>query len=177
MLSRLTHAPVELVHTVTEAGIRDEHSLFVGAPAETLWDMVSDITGAARWSPENTGARWLARSGPPVVGAWFLGFNRIGPVRWVTPCEVTVVEPLRHFEFRVHLIGTRWGYLLRPVEGGTVVTEYRLWAHDSTLLKMLRFSGPFGRPRDNLALDGLYRSVYRLKALAEAAQPGPELSR
>ncbi|GAB2552399.1 SRPBCC family protein [Nocardia heshunensis] len=173
MLSRLTRRPAELVHTRTDTGIRDELSLFVAAPPEALWALVSDVTQMGRWSPENVGAQWLGRVTRPVVGAWFVGFNRIGPVPWATPCEVTVVEPARHFEFRVHLIGTRWGYLLEPAEGGTTVTEYREWSHGAPLLHLLRLSGPIGRPRDNLALDGLYRSVYRLKALAEAAQPGP----
>ncbi|MVU77072.1 SRPBCC family protein [Nocardia sp. ET3-3] len=173
MLSRLTRRPAELVHTATETGVRDELSLFVAAPPEALWDLVSDVTQMSRWSPENRGAQWLSPISEPVPGAWFLGFNRIGPVPWVTPCEVTIVDPPRHFEFRVHLIGTSWGYLLEPAEGGTVVTEYREWPYAAPLLKLLRLSGPIGRPRDNLALDGLYRSMYRLKALAEAAQPGP----
>ncbi|APB00010.1 SRPBCC family protein [Nocardia seriolae] len=174
MLSRLTRRPAELVHTTTATGVRDELTLFIAAPPRQLWDLVSDINQMKRWSPENVGAQWLSPVREPTPGAWFVGFNRIGPIPWATPCEVTIADAPRHFEFRVHLIGTSWGYLLEPVEGGTLVTEYREWPHTAPLSKLLRLSGPLGRPRDNLALDGLYRSVYRLKALAEAAQPGPE---
>ncbi|MBL1077828.1 SRPBCC family protein [Nocardia sp. 2] len=170
MFTELTTRPPGVVRTTTPEGLNDEYSLHISAPPERLWDLVSDITGMGRWSPENRGARWLTGPGAPIVGAWFLGVNRIGPVVWATPCRVTVVEPGRHFEFRVYVIGTRWGYRLQPSGGGTLVTEYRQWLSGAPLLALLKVSGPLGKPRDNLALHGLKRSLHRLRRIAEARE-------
>ncbi|QLY33646.1 SRPBCC family protein [Nocardia huaxiensis] len=167
MLSRIKR-PTAVVRTHTPDGLHDEYSLFISAPPERLWDLVSDITRMGRWSPENRAGVWLSRSRTPVPGAWFVGVNRIGPVVWATPCQITVVEPDRHFEFQVHGIGTRWGYRLQPASGGTLVTEYRRWPDTALLLKLLKVSGPLGKPRDNLALHGLQQSLHRLREIAEA---------
>ncbi|UGT42514.1 SRPBCC family protein [Nocardia yamanashiensis] len=167
MWRALARRPGDVTRSRIADGIRDECSTFVEAPVDAVWAMVSDVTRMGRWSPENRAALRISWSGAPESGRWFVGFNRIGPVPWATPCEVTVVDPLRHFEFRVHLIGTRWGYRLRPEHGGTMVTEYRDWPDAAFLSKLLRWSGPFGKPRDNLALDGMSRSLRRLRVIAE----------
>ncbi len=168
MVKNLLRRPAEVLRTETTAGVRDEYSLDVLAPREQLWDMVSDITRMGRFSPENRTGWWLKPSAIPAVNSWFVGFNRIGPVIWLTPCRVTALEPGRHCEFKVYLVGTVWGYYLELAENGVVkVTEYREWPRSAFLYKVLRWSGPFGRPRDILALEGLHRSLQRIKETAE----------
>ncbi|WP_131822125.1 hypothetical protein [Mycobacteroides saopaulense] len=63
---------------------------------------------------------------------------------------------------------TRWGYNLTPAEDGVVVTEYREWPTSAFLHRILRVSGRVGTPRDNHALNGLYRSLERIKELCGA---------
>ncbi|MFI1918163.1 SRPBCC family protein [Nocardia sp. NPDC020380] len=167
-LDRFIRPPADVVRTHSENGMIDQMSIVIDAPPQLLWDLVTDITGMGRWSPENRRGRWLDNGQTPRTGAWFLGFNRIGPVMWVTPCEVTAVEPLEHFEFQVHIVGPRWGYRLEPDPLGTLVTEYREWPYTSGFHRLLRWSGPLGRPRDNHALNGIPQTLRALKAYAES---------
>ncbi len=52
----------------------------IRAPADQLWSLVSDVTRAGEWSPENIGGSWLDGATAPVVGARFRGTNRRGQV-------------------------------------------------------------------------------------------------
>ncbi|WP_157897156.1 SRPBCC family protein [Mycobacteroides salmoniphilum] len=168
MVKNPLRRPAEVLRTETAESVRDEYSVQVSAPPEQLWDMVSDITRMGRFSPENRAGWWLKPSAAPAVNSWFIGVNRIGPVIWATPCRVTALDPGRHFEFKVSLVGTVWGYYLDPAEdGGVMITEYREWPRSAFLHRVLRWSGPFGRPRDVLALNGLHRSLQRIKETTE----------
>lgn len=166
-LRRFLRPPAEVVRTRTEHAMTDQLSMVINAPPQQLWELVTDITGMGRWSTENRRGRWLRGATGPRVGAWFLGVNRIGPVVWVTPCEVTIVAPLEHFEFQVHIVGPRWGYRLEPHPNGTLVTEYREWSYTSAFHRLLRWTGPIGRPRDNHALHGIPETLRALKAHVE----------
>lgn len=165
---RFLRPPAEVVRTHSEHGMTDQLSMVIDAPRQQLWDLVTDITGMGRWSTENRRGRWLRGATGPEVGARFLGFNRIGPVGWVTPCEVTIVEPLAHFEFQVHIVGPRWGYRLEPHGAATLITEYRYWSYKSTFNRLLRWSGPIGKARDNHALHGIPETLRALEAHAES---------
>lgn len=101
----------------------------IAAPAETLYDLVSDVTRMGEWSPENVGGRWLGGATAPVVGARFRGSNRRGWRRWSTTCTVVEAEPGRTFAFEVSVAGipaSRWTYEFRPDGDTTLVTE--TWA-------------------------------------------------
>lgn len=167
-LQRFLRPPEGVVRTRTEHAMTDEMAIFIDAPVHELWELVTDISGMGRWSTENRRGRWLGNMVGPQVGAWFVGVNRIGPAVWATPCEVTIVEPLEHFEFQVHIVGPRWGYRLEPHAGGTLVTEYREWSYTSGFNRALRWSGPIGRTRDNHALHGIPETLHALRAHAEA---------
>ena len=41
----------------------------IGAPAEQVWAMVSDVTRMGEWSPESEGAAWLGGATGPQPGA------------------------------------------------------------------------------------------------------------
>ena len=73
----------------------DEVSLHIAAPAEQLYDMVSDIARMGDWSPENTGGRWLGKATGPALGAKFLGWNKHGLVRELTPSGSPTQTSLR----------------------------------------------------------------------------------
>lgn len=166
-VQRFLRPPEGVIRTRTDHGMTDAMTIRIDAPAQQLWDLVTDITGMGRWSTENRRGRYI-RGAEPRVGAWFVGLNRIGPVLWATPCEITVAEPLTHFEFQVHIVGPRWGYRLAPDPEGTLVTEYRDWSYTSAFNRLLRWSGPLGQTRDNHALHGIPETLRALKEHAEA---------
>lgn len=103
--------------------------LWMDAPPEQVWDLVSDVTRIGEFSPETFEGRWTGGSTGPEVGARFAGHvkrNGVGPTYWGA-CTVTACEPGRLFEFSVgqkNLVMNNWGYRLAERDGGTLVTEY-----------------------------------------------------
>jgi uncharacterized protein YndB with AHSA1/START domain len=148
----------------------DEVSLHIAAPAEALYDLVGDITQMGRWSPENTGGRWLGGAAGPAVGARFRGSNRRGIARWWTHCTVTKADRPSAFEFRVAESAMVWGYRFEPEGDGTLVTEYRRHAKGvNPVIKLVQVSGVIGRNREQLMVDGMRETLERLKTAAEGA--------
>jgi hypothetical protein len=101
---------------------RNDESIVIAREADELYDLVSDVTRMGRWSPVCTGAVW------DDDGEWFTGSNAMGESTWDTRCRVVVSDRGREFAFINHgLEGqremVRWGFLFRPVDGGTEVTQ------------------------------------------------------
>ena len=109
--------------------MRGEVSVWMDAPPDVVWDLVSDVTRIGEFSPETFEAKWTRGSTGPEVGAVFKGHvkrNGVGPTYW-SLCRVTACEPERLFEFSVgtdDIHVNNWGYRLEPKDGGTEVTEY-----------------------------------------------------
>lgn len=99
----------------------------IAAPAEKLYDMVSDLPRMGEWSPENRGGRWLDGAHGPAAGARFRGNNAHGWRRWSTTVTVTAAEPGRRFAFHVSYgpVGIAdWSYEFAPAaDAGTTVTQ------------------------------------------------------
>src|ERR1700753_3848884 len=109
--------------------MRGSVTVQMGAPADQVWDLVSDVTRVGEFSPETFEAEWLDGAAGPVAGARFRGHvrrNGRGPVYW-TVCTVTACEPGRDFGFAVGAprgtVVNTWRYQLEPTAGGTSVTE------------------------------------------------------
>ena len=148
----------------------DAVSLRIDAPAETLYDLVTDVTQMGRWSPENTGGKWLGGATGAAVGARFRGSNRHGIMRWWTHCTVTEATPGRAFEFRVNESQMVWGYRFEPDGDGTAVTEYRRHTKPvNPVIKLVQRSGMIGKDREQLMVDGMRATLERLKDAAEAS--------
>ncbi|RRQ25175.1 SRPBCC family protein [Rhodococcus sp. Eu-32] len=113
-------------------------SVVVNADPDTLYAAISDPTNMGDWSPENLGAVVTDPRDTAYVGMHFVGRNKRGGATWVTRCTVTVADPGKAFEFRVHAIGVKkprlnaanatWRYDFESVDGGTKVTE--TWTDD-----------------------------------------------
>lgn len=97
-------------------------SIFIACSAGPLYDLVSDVTRMGDWSPVCR-ACWWDPGTTPGVGAWFTGRNEVPGRTWETRSEVVVAEPGQEFAFVVGGSYVRWGYTLRPVDGGTQLTE------------------------------------------------------
>ncbi len=108
--------------------MHDSVTVYMSAPPEKIWDLVSDVTKIGRYSPETFEGEWLDGATGPAVGARFRGHvkrNGVGPIYW-TSASVTACEPGRVFEFGVGKPGkalNTWRYELTPNGDGTDVTE------------------------------------------------------
>lgn len=147
----------------------DEVTLWIAAPPQHCYELVADITQMGRLSPECTGGRWIGSSKGAAVGARFLGFNRRGPVRWLTVSRVMVADPGRAFTFETRGSATRWGYRFEPDGDGTLVTEWRVPADRRPLGAWLFASMLLGGvdEHDEELREGMRATLERLRTLAE----------
>lgn len=156
-------------------GSPDEVSLHIDAPAERLYDIVSDVKGMGRLSPECTGGRWRRGAAGPAVGAVFVGRNRRGPIVWWTTNEVVEANRGREFAFNTRQSGYRWRYRFEPAaEGGTVVTESReQWKKRRPVSAKLFTAALLGGvdEHDEEMRDGMRRTLGRLEQVATAEEP------
>ena len=158
----------------------DAVSIVIDAPAEKLYDIVSDITKMGRLSPECTGGSWLKGAKGPAVGAEFRGRNRRGPVFWMTRNTVVAANRGREFAFETRDSGTRWGYRFEPADAGsTLVTETRSVAKRRPLLarvfSVLLLGGV--ADHDEEMRQGMRTSLERLKTVAETPDRPRRLGR
>ncbi len=103
-----------------------EGTRWIAADPHVVYALVADVTAMGRWSPENTGGRWVGGGTPGSVGSRFVGSNRDGWRRWSTLCTVTEAEPGRRFAFSVAfgaLAVSTWTYDFAPAKRGVQVTE------------------------------------------------------
>jgi uncharacterized protein YndB with AHSA1/START domain len=142
----------------------------IGAPAERVWSMVSDVTRMGEWSPENEGGEWLRGATGPQPGASFRGTNRNGKKKWKTVSTIVEVEPGRVFSFRVKAAGglkvAEWRYSFEPTATGCRVTE--TWIDQrGVVVKTLGkpVSGVGDRASHNRA--GMEQTLERLASAAE----------
>lgn len=109
-----------------KAGAKAEVSLYIEAPPEKLYDLISDVSRTGEWSPECRHCEWTDGATGPTVGAWFKGTNKRGFVRWSTKSRVVTAAEGKEFSFVTRFKDhdeTRWTYRFDAREGGTLVTE------------------------------------------------------
>lgn len=102
----------------------------VEAPAQRVWELVSDLPGMGRLSPENRGGSWRRGATGPAVGARFRGRNRNGWRSWSTDATVVRCVPGRSFAFAVSFAGIRvaeWSYEI-TAEGQSACTVTESWS-------------------------------------------------
>jgi hypothetical protein len=148
--------------------IVDETSVVVDATPDEVWALVGDITRMGDWSPECTGGAWRGGATGPVLGARFVGFNRHGRIRWRTHCRVIESVPGKAFAFSVLESAMTWGFRIEPVEGGTQLTEWRERTGALAVpAKLFAGTGLLGRDREGMMVDGMARTLERMKARLE----------
>ena len=149
--------------------MRGSVTVFMAAPPDVVWDIVSDVTRVGEFSPETFEAEWVDGATGPAVGARFRGHvkrNGVGPVYW-TPCKVTACEPGKEFGFAVYGGGrpiNNWHYALEAVDGGTNVTEsFRLADSGPTKLYWALLGWARGKTNEK----GMRQTLERIKVVAE----------
>jgi len=116
-----------------DAIAQHEVAIDIAASAETVYDMIADITRMGEWSPEATGGAWLDGA-TGKVGDWFTGDNATPEREWQRECQVAAAERGRDFTFVVLGIEencTWWSYEMAPAAEGCTVTE-RWWLVNKT---------------------------------------------
>ena len=110
--------------------MHDSVTVRMAAPADQVWDLVSDVTRIGSYSPETYEAEWIDGATGPAEGARFRGHvkrNGWWPVHYWTTCTVTACEPDKTFAFGVGTPGKPplnvWRYDIVTVDGGCDVTE------------------------------------------------------
>ncbi|WP_460724063.1 SRPBCC family protein [Nocardia heshunensis] len=145
----------------------------MAAPAQQIWDLISDVTNVGRFSPETYGAEWVGGATGPVVGAKFRGkVNRNGwGLKYSTICRVTAADPGREFAFTVLGPGgtpiNTWRYLLEPTPTGTAVTESFHLANNLPLRLYWLLAG-WARGKTNRK--GMQQTLERIKADVESTR-------
>jgi nitroreductase len=95
----------------------------IDAPADAVWELVSDIELPAQFSEEFLGAEWDEGVDGPSLGATFVGRNRHPAVgEWQVQCFVTAYEEGRTFGWAVvdpDDPGARWRFDVEQMPGGT----------------------------------------------------------
>jgi hypothetical protein len=142
----------------------------IAAPAQRVWDLVSDLPAMGALSQENTGGSWQGGATGPAVGARFTGRNRNGWRRWSTTVRVSRCEPGRAFAFEVAFAGipvSEWAYEVTGEPGGCTVSE--TW----TDRRPAWFKAPAGlatgvRDRAEATASGIEHTLSALKRVAEA---------
>ena len=145
-------------------------TMHMNAPAERIWDLVSDVTKIGKYSPETFEAEWLDGATAPAVGAKFRGHvkrNAKGPIYWTT-CTVTECDPGRAFAFSVVGFGKKplnaWSYRFESAGAGTDVTEsFSLTPNLATRA----YWALFGKARGRTNRDNMQTTLTRIKAEVE----------
>ncbi len=150
--------------------MRGSVTVFMQAPPQVVWDLVSDVTRIGEFSPETFEAEWVDGATGPEVGARFRGHvkrNGVGPVYWA-PCKVKTCVPREDFGFSVYAGGkpvNTWRYQLVEKDGGTEVTEsFELPASLSTKIYWTLLGWARGKTNER----GMRKTLERIKAVAEA---------
>lgn len=145
----------------------DLATIDVDAPPSRVWDLVTDIAGYHRFSPENTGGRWTGGE-PVTVGATFTGSNRHWLIRWTTHCTVVDVVPGRRFSFESDEPKARWTYEVEPTATGSRITETReIYGTPVLYVRLVQRSHLIGSNRDGLMQQGMRDTLAAMKAELE----------
>jgi len=99
-------------------------SVVVDAPADVVWQIVGDPTRVGEWSHETRGARWVSPADGPVVGARFVGVNKVGRTTWRRTCEIVELDDMRRLVWRtvpsaIYRDSTRWTLTVEDIGDGT----------------------------------------------------------
>ena len=98
----------------------DQVELEIGADADALYRMVSDLPRIGEWSPECERVEWEGDVTTPVEGTTFIGHNAVGPgrrIRYSRHGRVLAADPGREFAFVTDEGGresTVWRYRFEP---------------------------------------------------------------
>jgi uncharacterized protein YndB with AHSA1/START domain len=163
---------------MASVGDSETAQVWVAASPTVVYDLVSDPTQMANWSPEVVRVVVLDEEGPAQVGMGFRGTSR-ARLRWSRTCEVIAAQRPTRFTFRtvptwMFSDSTVWAFEIRPHEGGSLVTQrYEVVRGLRLPLRwVVRLNG-----RPHRLAPHLQRTLLGLKHSAEQAQDSAAASK
>ncbi len=155
-----------------------EVGIWIGAPPERVWTLVSDIGLMPRLSGELQSVEWLDNASGPAVGARFRGTSRHPALgEWSTISHVVEHDPGRVFAWAVEDVevpSATWRFTLRPEQAGTWLSQWARMGPGRSGLSIAIEQAPdkeqkivFVRMRE--FEESMTRSLAAIKALAEQA--------
>lgn len=148
-----------------------EVSTRVEAPADKVFEMVSDLSRMGEWSPECVRVEWLGGATRTAVGARFKGHNRRGPRRWSTKGKVVVLEPGKvAFDITsvANLPVARWTYTVTPEGDGACTLAERWDDRRGPMLNVLGRLATGVKDREEHNTKGMEETLQRIKSAAES---------
>lgn len=139
------------------------------APAQRVWDLLTDVRNMGRWSPVCYRCEWIGEPAAPVQGARFRGHNKLWGWRWSRECVVRKAIPGEVFAFTTLLRGhesVRWTYTFSVSNGRTRVQESYEIVREPLYLKLMPH---IARAFRRASRRGMDTTLQRVKAAAEAA--------
>ncbi|PPS77013.1 MULTISPECIES: SRPBCC family protein [Streptomyces] len=105
-----------------------EVPIWIAAPPERVWELVSDIELMPRMSDELHSVEWLDGATEPALGARWVGSSKHEAFgEWSTTSTVVEYEPLRVFAWAVEdpdNPSAIWRFSLEPQDDGTLLREW-----------------------------------------------------
>ncbi|MFE8886852.1 SRPBCC family protein [Pseudarthrobacter enclensis] len=149
-----------------------QESVSVQASAETVYDLVSDITRTGEWSPVCKACWWDDEDSAGQPGAWFTGRNELPHRTWETRSQVVAAERGREFAWLVGGKFVRWGFSMAPADDGTVLTESWEFLPEGVAMFQEKYGDAADvqiAERTEQALDGIPKTLAAIKRIAESA--------
>ncbi|MFI6603163.1 SRPBCC family protein [Nonomuraea sp. NPDC050536] len=146
-------------------------SIEIAAPAERVYDVITDLANLASWNAECLSARWIGPVKEARLGARFVGGNRNGGRRWSTRCTVIAAEPGRAFAYHVRAAGVLdvaiWRFDLTPTADGCRV-EQKTWDTRGAFMRVVGAWATNVPDRDTHNAANMRKSLEGLKRVVEA---------
>lgn len=159
--------------SMSETGIRShQDSVTIAAPADLVYDVVSDVTRTGEWSPVCTSCWWDDDAQAGRVGAWFTGRNQLPDRTWETRSVVVEAERGREFAWVVGGRFVRWGFTLAAAGDLTRLTESWQFLPDGIVMFQEKYGDEAPvqiADRTRQALDGIPVTLAAIKRVVEAS--------
>jgi Polyketide cyclase / dehydrase and lipid transport len=149
----------------------DSQSVEIDAPAEHIYDLVTDLPRMGEWSNECGGVEWTNGATAAAPNATFVGHNHTGPrgvIKWSRKGRVLTAERGREFAFVTEEGGQEgviWRYRFVSAGGRTKVTESYDVKKIPTWARILDVP----TNRHGALLKSMRHTLEQLKAAAETA--------
>lgn len=155
-----------------------QESVTVQVSAETLYDLVSDVTRTGEWSPVCTSCWWDDEASAGRLGGWFTGRNELPHRTWETRSKVVAAERGREFAWVVGGRFVRWGFTLTPAANGTTLTESWEFLPDGIAMFEEKYGDEASAQiaeRTQQALDGIPKTLAAIKRIAESVDANGDM--
>ncbi len=147
--------------------------VFIQAPPQKVYELVSSITRMGEWSPECYRCEWLGEAENAAVDARFKGWNRAGLGRWSTTCRIIAAEPGRELAWEViepfGRVTTRWRYRFETSDDGCKLIESFEVLHTPFMIKLVQLLLMGGHRRRMASVQNrIHQTLECIKAAVEA---------